>query len=448
MRYTITILVTLFFFGSLNAQDPKRPDSYNYTRAMEAMENSNIEEALDYFNKELAENSKNGYALAWVASLRSYQEEYGRALTAANLAIKYIPKKDNAYKAFAHSIRGDIYIELEEIDKAMEEYSKAIEYTPDDEEFYIKRAQLYFQEDNYDLANKDYQKIIFLDPGSVMGYMGLGRNANEQEKYDDAIAQYNYVIKLFSDYSSGYSFRAESYLGLEKYNESIDDIIKALEIDYDKKAYYLMYDLVEPAFTPLTAKLKVQSLKFPNSDYWPYCLGIVYEEKEQYNKAIEYYKQSLEKEIDPVVVYGIARCYDELGDFESALREIDYAIELDSTTYNYVRKKADLLYNAGNPQQAIAQMGKYIDYYPDFHYGYYRRGFYKDNTQDVDGALEDYTMCIVLDPTYAYAYLGRADMYKQKGSESLSMADYQKVIELDTIPKTSSCAQYAYLELG
>lgn len=57
-------------------------------------------------------------------------------------------------------------------------------------------------------------------------------------------------------------------------------------------------------------------------------------------------------------------------------------------------------------------------------------------------------MTIVLDPSYAYSYLGRADMYAQKKDAESATADYQKVIELDTIPNNGSCAQYAYWGLG
>ena len=86
------------------------------------------------------------------------------------------------------------------------------------------------------------------------------------------------------------------------------------------------------------------------------------------------------------------------------------AIEADSTDYDYVLEKADLLYETGKTASAVLQLTKYINHYPDFYYGYYRRGFYKDNTNDVDGAIEDYSMSIVFEPKYAYAYLGRADM--------------------------------------
>ena len=71
----------------LYADNIKRPDSYNYTRGIEAIQNNNLEEALDYLNKEITEHPDNGYAFAWMASVRNYNEEYGRALTAANTKL-------------------------------------------------------------------------------------------------------------------------------------------------------------------------------------------------------------------------------------------------------------------------------------------------------------------------------------------------------------------------
>lgn len=442
------ILAMLLCCSIAFAQNVKRPDTYNYNRGVEAIQNNNAEEALEYLNKELNDNPKNGYALAWIATVRKYQEEYGRALTAVDLALKYIPKKDKQYMAFAYTVRSEVYVGLGEKDKALADLSSAIKETPDDADVYEKRANLYYYMEKYDLADKDYRKIISIDPGSVMGYMGIGRNANAEKRYDDAIEQFNYVTRLASDYSSGYSFRAESYAGLKQYDKAIDDIVKALDIDGDNKAFHLMQQVADSAKVPLVAKLKVQSVKNPNNEYWLYCLGVVQEYTNAYKKAIEFYTSCYEKEASDIVAYRISQCYSNMGDFTSALKHIDNAIALDSTDYDYVMEKADLLYESGNAKDAIVELGKYINHQPDYFGGYYRRGWFKDNSDDTDGAIEDYTMAIVLKPDYAYAYLGRGDMYSLKGDKKSAEADYKKVIEIDTIPSNSSCAQYAYWCLG
>ena len=158
-----------------------------------------------------------------------------------------------------------------------------------------------------------------MNQGSVMGYMGIGRNANAQKKYAEAIKQFDYVTKLASDYASGYSFRAESYIGLKKYNEAIDDIIKALELNFDNKAFYLMQQVADSSFTEIEAKIRVQTVKKSSDGYWPHCLGVINEHRKYYKIAVDQYKLSLLKDDSPISASRIATCYENLGDNPSAL---------------------------------------------------------------------------------------------------------------------------------
>ena len=430
------------------ADNIKRPDSYNYSRGVEAINNNNAEEALDYLNKEINEHPDNGYAFAWIALVRNYNEEFGRALTAANVAVKKIPSKDKEYKAFAYGTRAQVYLNLEDTIQALKDYSQAINIMPDDDRFYNQRAQVYYEQGKYDLADKDYLKMISLKEGDVMGYMGIGRNANAQKRYEDAIKQFDYVVKLEPNYSSAYSFRAESYIGLKKYNEAIDDVISALGIDRDRKAFYELQELADSAFEQTVAKLKVQKIKEPNEQSWDYDLGIVYERAAKYNKAIAYYKESLEKESNIITASRISSCYDDLGDYDKALEYCNQAIALDSVKANYLYEKANILDNAGRTLEAIKTMSDYIANTPDEPAGYYQRGWFKDHSGDIEGALEDYTMAITLQPNVAYAYLNRGVLYRLKGENVKAESDFKQVVRLDSIPEEAECSFYAYYYLG
>ena len=430
------------------ADNIKRPDSYNYTRGVEAINNNNAEEALDYLNKEINDHPDNGYAFAWIALVRNYNEEFGRALTAANVAVKKIPSKDKEYKAFAYGTRAQVYLNLEDTIQALKDYSQAINIMPDDDRLYNQRAQVYYEQGKYDLADKDYLKMISLKEGDVMGYMGIGRNANAQKRYEDAIKQFDYVVKLEPNYSSAYSFRAESYIGLKKYNEAIDDVISALGIDRDRKAFYELQELADSAFEQTVAKLKVQKIKEPNEQSWDYDLGIVYERAAKYNKAIAYYKESLEKESNIITASRISSCYDDLGDYDKALEYCNQAIALDSVKTNYLYEKANILDNAGRTQEAIKTMSDYIANTPDEPAGYYQRGWFKDHSGDIEGALEDYTMAITLEPNEAYAYLNRGVLYRLKGENAKAESDFKQVVRLDSIPEEAECSFYAYYYLG
>ena len=432
----------------VNAQSVKRPESYNYQRGLEAMQDEKRQEALDFFNKDLKENPKNGYSYSWIAMLRGQNEEYGRALTAADLAIKYLPRKDAEYVIFAYTTRAGVYLHLGDTVKAMTDYDMAIKVKPDEGDLYEKRAQIYFEQERYDLAAADYHKMIELNPGDVMGYMGLGRNANEQRNWTEAIKQFDYVTKLSSDYSSGYSFRAESYIGLEKWNEATDDIVSALALEWDRKAMYLATTLKEPAFTMLVSKMKIQSVKSPNEARWPYVMGTMYQHEKQYKKAVEAYEEANKRNASPAILRWVAHCYSEMGLYENALNSIDQALNMDSTDLVNLERKANILYEMGNAKSAIDVYTQVLNTQPEYAFGYYRRGWFKELTGDFDGAIEDLSICVVLDPEESYAFETRGDIYLRQGKKELAEADFLKVIEIENTPEKYSCIHYAYQGLG
>ena len=434
--------------SALYADNIKRPDSYNYTRGVEAVQKNNTEEALDYLNKEIAEHPDNGYAFVWVAYLRNSNEEYGRALTAANTAIKKLPTKDKEYKAFAYTVRASVSLNLQDTVQALKDYAQAISQTPEDDRLYNARAQVYYEQGKYSLADNDYRKMISLKEGDVMGYMGLGRNANAQKRYEDAIKQFDYVNKLEPTYSSAYSFRAESYMGLKKYNEAVDDVIMGLSLGNDDKAFFELQTLADSAFTQTVAKLKVQKMKEPKDASWSYNLGVVYEHTDKYAKAIPYYKESFAIDANKETANRISNCYDEIGDYDKALEYCNQAIALDSTETDYLYLKANILDNAGRTEEAIKIMDRYIEKNPEDAFPYYRRGWFKDHSGKYDEAIEDYTMSITLEPNYAYAYMSRGALYLLTGNKQAADEDFKQTIRLDSIPEEADCSFYAYYYLG
>lgn len=446
MKKQLLLFVLLLAGISMTAQN--RPESYNYKRGVEAVQNEKVDEALDFFYKDLQENAKNGYSYSWIAYIHNYNEEYGKALNAANQALKNLPKKDKEYVAFAYATRGDIYLHLEDTIKAIEDYTSAIKVDPENYSMYEKRANRYFEQKKYDLSDADYRKEIELNPGGTMGYMGIGRNANAQKRWDEAIKQFDQVTKLASDYSSGYSFRAESYLGLKKWDEATDDLITSLTLDWDRMAMHLLSTVEKPAMTMLIAKMRVQAAKSPNETKWPYLIGSIYEQNKEYEKAVKAYREANAKDPSPVIYKRIAVCCSELGDFDEALASINNALNLDSTDIDYMSYKANIYYEMDKPEMAISEWDKILVKKPDYGWGYYRRGWFKELMGDLDGAVEDLSMSVVLEPEYTYARVSRGEIYSKQGKKDLAEADFKKVIEIEDSPEKYECLHYAYHGLG
>jgi clan AA aspartic protease (TIGR02281 family) len=442
------VMMLLACFNSLEAQNVKRPESYNYQRGLEAMQEEKFDEAIDYFNKDIQENPKNGYSYSWIAHIRLAKEEYGKALTASDLAIKNLPKKDPEYVIFGYSTRAECYLCLEDTVKALADYATAIKVKPDEPKLYDNRAQIYFEQGKYELSDQDYRKMIEMQPGDVKGYMGLGRNALRQHRPDDAISQFNYVVKLDESYSSGYSFRAEAELEKELWNEATTDLLTAMKCQWDQKAVLHMSELKDPAFTLMVSKLKIQAAKEANESTWPYLAAMMYVQNKDYKKALELYKEANHKDASPVIYRRISDCYFELGEYDEALNNVNQAINMDSTDLSNIAKKANIYYEMGNAKAAISEWDKVLTLQPEYGFGYYRRGWFKELVGDMDGALEDLSMAIVLDPEDSYAYVSRGDVYLKQGKKDLAEADFKKVIEIEDSPKKYECIHYAYQGLG
>ena len=59
MKHLLLIILT---FAGISLQAQKRPETYNYQRGLEAMQNEKWEEAEDFFYKDVKENEQNGYS--------------------------------------------------------------------------------------------------------------------------------------------------------------------------------------------------------------------------------------------------------------------------------------------------------------------------------------------------------------------------------------------------
>lgn len=445
MRTLIGIILIVFAVACSDQSNIHRPNSYNFQRGREAYRNDNYEEALEYLNKEVDDNPKNGYAFLVIAEIRSEQKEYGLALTAVDLALKHIPKRDKIYVYTAFKSRAQIYCDLGDTIKSIADYSKAIKIDPDKAEAYQERAQIYYEQEKYDLSDADYRHLIQLDEGGTIGYMGIGRNNIKREMWDAAIEKFDYVIKLCSDFSQAYAFRAECYLGKEDWDKATDDIVTALKIDGNDKAFYLMQILGDVPFMNLKAKFQIQAVKEVNEEKWPYYLGIIHERKKLHDQAIIFYEEANRRNKDVYTYERIANCYEKEEQYENCIKAIDKALNMEPQRASILAMKANVLFGMGRTREAITAWNEIISADPDA-VGYFYRGCCREYS-DAEGAIEDFTMSIILNPSNA-AYLHRGNLYNQLGKWDLARADYEKIIELEQSADDYETVQYAYQSLG
>lgn len=94
-------------------------------------------------------------------------------------------------------------------------------------------------------------------------------------------------------------------------------------------------------------------------------------------------------------------------------------------------KQAHTFNRQGDTNKAIALFDNAIRVFPDDAYLYSQRAnLRRQNLQDTNGALEDYTQAINLHPENPLFYLWRSQVYYEIGDKFKAMADYNTAIRL------------------
>jgi tetratricopeptide (TPR) repeat protein len=112
-------------------------------------------------------------------------------------------------------------------------------------------------------------------------------------------------------------------------------------------------------------------------------------------------------------------------------------IKLKSDSFWLYYKRGDLKYKLKDFQGAIEDYTKAIKINPNFPEAYYKRGFTKYALKNYHGAIEDYTKSIEIKPNFAMAYFGRGNAKLELKQDLEPCADWKKAIELGLTDETN-----------
>ncbi|MCQ2289238.1 MAG: tetratricopeptide repeat protein [Muribaculaceae bacterium] len=445
---SFAIMACLGFLSLSAAGKSQEPETYNYKRGLEAVQDQDYDQALNYFSKEVKENPKNGYAHFWMAIISIYQEDLGDGLSSINQAIKYLPKDEKERLTQAYGSRAQVYLTMKDTVSALNDYAEMTRVDEYSTTPYFERANVYFDMKKYDLATADYNKILSIDDGEQMAYIGLARNLSAQKKYQEAVKVLERAKILDPAEGKVYTYRAEAYIGLKNWPKATDDIITGLRLE-EKTIAQHMYLKDPEGVRLLLLKLDILMAKEPNVVKWPVFAAMVAQNANHYQKAIDYYNEVHRMEPEVNFDENIAQCYSNMGNNELALQHIDKALENDSTVLGSLSSKALYLYQAHRNDEALACASKLIEKLPANPMGYYTRATFNRHLGNYKDAIEDFTMAITLDPETAEFYVGRGVCYDNTGNKQLATQDYQTAVKVgkDQEGQRSTLSQ-AYFYMG
>ncbi len=457
MKRIFTLLAAIMLTTlSVNvyAQKNKTENEYNLKKAYEVLSEENDEaKALDLVNKQLRETPDNVDALILRVKLNRRKHEYGQALQDLNHALKVNkPKKTDLANSTIHWWKAYIYHDMGDIQSSVSSFKTAYELAQKDDKDNLQSISFDYAQSLYDLdditgADIIYTKMLKEDEADQGAMIGLSRNMIKREQYKEALELLDKCQKYDADYAEIYRFKMSTYDKLGETSKAIDAGLEWFDKSDDANTDSIMKILTKrPNYSE--ASLKSRAKKSDSPFLWKAFLCQFYEATHQYAEAVKSYNE-LESEFghyDQINVYR-SDCYSELGLNEIAIFDISKVMEKE-TNWETLCRRGDYYRLAGDIDSAIADFSAAIEDSPEIGFTYYRRGWCYEMKGDGKKALEDYNMGIEMTDEYPYLYLMRGELLLEQGNKTEADADFEKVLQLDTLADGSSCRMYALHFLG
>lgn len=246
--------------------------------------------------------------------------------------------------------------------------------------------------------------------GSQLIYLKtlLGKNFNQADEYHLSIPLLFNVVKEKKDYRDAWVLLGYAYLNIEDTQNAIDALEQARKLDPHKPETLFFLGLSH-------------QLKSINGDRI---------EKE---KAASLIEEAIKKGFEPKIqaFQKLAELYFETGNYEKAAEKYEEVINLNSDDLGYFTRPLWLYVDkVGNPEKALALAQKALQTHPNDAMSYSFMGWALIAKKDYQGARENLSKALELDPTLAAAYLNFGKLFEQVEYRDTAKDYYKKAFEL------------------
>lgn len=128
--------------------------------------------------------------------------------------------------------RGNIYgKEMGDLDRAMADFNRSIQYDPAYENAYVNRGIVYCLRGKFDLAIPDFNKALELKPDYFDARFNRGIAYTQTNEFEKAIADFNFLEKDNKEDARIFMCRGRAYSLSKRYDEALNNFNRAIELN-------------------------------------------------------------------------------------------------------------------------------------------------------------------------------------------------------------------------
>jgi tetratricopeptide (TPR) repeat protein len=259
--------------------------------------------------------------------------------------------------AYLYETRGRCYILINEHEKALLDFNKAIVMIPNYYEAIYGRALQLQRFNRHREAIPNLRKIYSEAPTYGLTSFLLARSYEELKVVDSALFFINAFIKINPNKALGYHLKGGIYFNIEDYLTSVGFYSKAIALKPEEPSFYESrgnaYYFSDSTVLALKDFEKVIELG-KSSDYAYRLIGECYSKLNNYEKAIRYYKMSVELEPKNELTWeSLNLAYGHLKRYPEAIEAGLKSVAIDSTYSSAFANLGWTYYQSGDYQLSI-----------------------------------------------------------------------------------------------
>jgi tetratricopeptide (TPR) repeat protein len=137
----------------------------------------------------------------------------------------------NAAESEVHFLTGLAYTEMQQYERALEDYKRAIELNPEYAAAYSNRGLTYHELQQYEQALEDYKRAIELNPEEAAAYSNRGNTYYKLQQYEQALEDYGRAIELNPEYAAAYYNKSCTFALMKHVEKACEWLRKAINLD-------------------------------------------------------------------------------------------------------------------------------------------------------------------------------------------------------------------------
>jgi tetratricopeptide (TPR) repeat protein len=156
-------------------------------------------------------------------------KQYDRAISSFTAALKSNPDRDITF--FIYFSRACAYSEKGQLDKALSDWTAAIQLNSKSATVWYNRGHDYGVIGDTDKAISDYTAAIQLNPRYLIAYVNRGNKYSEKRSYKLGIRDATMAIQLNPKHANAYHNRGAYYAETGEFDKAIADLTEAIRLN-------------------------------------------------------------------------------------------------------------------------------------------------------------------------------------------------------------------------